>query len=377
MVVVNDPLFAHQHLYNILRTIASNKNAEVILVSSSISLDKYNFPSSIKYRSIYIVRNPDLFKDLIALLQIISIVISFRPSITLSFTHKAAFITSIILPFFPFSTHVHTFTGQVWPNMRGIKRRLFCLMDSIISFSSDLALTDSVSQTDYLNKYLYFGKNTIPLKPGSLSGIDLKKFYVNENRDDSIKNNIKYIYLGRINKAKGIKDIIEIAPIHFKKFPKDSITVIGPCEDKQIKNSLVNISNIYPHNFFIMDFITNPEHYLRLSDILLLPSRREGFGNIIIEAAACGNPTIAYNIYGVKDAVINNKTGLLATPFVLSDFRRLMEHCSTNKTMLKELTHQAISYSLKFDQKIRTKAFIEAIKKYTSINLNPRRSGYL
>ena len=375
MVIVNDPLYAHQHLFNILTYIASQKNTEVILVSSTLPLDKYKLPTSIKYRAILIVRKPNLYKDLIALLQVVFITISLRPSITLSFTPKAAFITSLVLPLFPFSTHIHTFTGQVWSNMHGIKRKLYCLMDSIISYSSDLALTDSISQSDYLNKHLYFGKNTIPLKPGSLSGIDLKKFYVSKNQDDSIKNNVNYIYLGRINQAKGIKDIIDIAPIHFKKFPKDTITVIGPCEDKQIKKNLITISNLYPSNFFIIGFISNPEHYLRLSDILLLPSRREGFGNIIIEAAACGNPTIAYDIYGVKDAVINKKTGLLATPFVLSDFIKLMELCSTNKSMLNELSNQAIKHSFKFDQKIRTNAFLEAIEKFTSIKLYKHRQS--
>jgi glycosyltransferase involved in cell wall biosynthesis len=45
------------------------------------------------------------------------------------------------------------------------------------------------------------------------------------------------------------------------------------------------------------------------ADIFILPSYREGFGSVIIEAAACGIPTIAYKIDGVIDAVVEGRTG--------------------------------------------------------------------
>ena len=56
----------------------------------------------------------------------------------------------------------------------------------------------------------------------------------------------------------------------------------------------------WPKNIFLKGFTNSPERYLKDSDILILPSRREGFCNTIIEAGACGIPTIAYEIYGVK-----------------------------------------------------------------------------
>jgi glycosyltransferase involved in cell wall biosynthesis len=47
------------------------------------------------------------------------------------------------------------------------------------------------------------------------------------------------------------------------------------------------------------------------ADVLVLPSYREGFGSVIIEAAACAIPTVAYRIDGVIDAVVENQTGVL------------------------------------------------------------------
>ena len=50
------------------------------------------------------------------------------------------------------------------------------------------------------------------------------------------------------------------------------------------------------------------------ADFLVLPSHREGFGAVIIEAAACGIPSIGTRIYGLKDAILDRKTGILVPP---------------------------------------------------------------
>ncbi len=48
--------------------------------------------------------------------------------------------------------------------------------------------------------------------------------------------------------------------------------------------------------------------------MLCLPSYREGFGSVVIEAAAAGLPAVASRIYGITDAVVEGKTGLLFRP---------------------------------------------------------------
>ena len=50
---------------------------------------------------------------------------------------------------------------------------------------------------------------------------------------------------------------------------------------------------------------------MRAADVICLPSYREGFDTVIIEAAACEIPSIGTNIYGLSDAIIDGKTGIL------------------------------------------------------------------
>ena len=52
-------------------------------------------------------------------------------------------------------------------------------------------------------------------------------------------------------------------------------------------------------------------HAMVAADILVLPSYREGFGTVVIEAAACGVPAVVSRIYGLTDAVDENVTGLM------------------------------------------------------------------
>jgi glycosyltransferase involved in cell wall biosynthesis len=77
---------------------------------------------------------------------------------------------------------------------------------------------------------------------------------------------------------------------------------IAEIEIKQIKD-------VHSVGFSMM-----PEAYMAIADVLCLPSYREGFGTVVIEAAAMGLPTVGSDIYGLTDAVLNEETGLLVPP---------------------------------------------------------------
>ena len=67
---------------------------------------------------------------------------------------------------------------------------------------------------------------------------------------------------------------------------------------------------------YLPGFIPEDElpDYYNLCDLFVLPSKKEGFGFVFLEALACGKPVIAGNKDGSVDAVLNGELGLLVDP---------------------------------------------------------------
>src|SRR5207244_3074787 len=85
---------------------------------------------------------------------------------------------------------------------------------------------------------------------------------------------------------------------------------------------------------------------LSRSRLLLIPSVREGYGIVVIEANACGIPAIGWAVPGVQDSIVDGKTGLLV-PF--GDTRALAEtivNClSAEPQRIAELSIAAVDWA--------------------------------
>lgn len=77
------------------------------------------------------------------------------------------------------------------------------------------------------------------------------------------------------------------------------------------------------------------------ADLICLPSYREGFGNVVIEAAAAGIPAIASRIYGLTDAVEDGVTGCLHEAGNWEELAQAMEALAANHSLRLQLGQQA------------------------------------
>ena len=96
------------------------------------------------------------------------------------------------------------------------------------------------------------------------------------------------------------------------------------------------------------------------SNILCLPSHREGFGNVIIEAAASQIPSIASDIYGITDAIINHQTGILHPVKDVNAIVRAMQYFLNKPHMAIKFGKVARNRAIaKFDSQIITAFWIK------------------
>ncbi len=114
------------------------------------------------------------------------------------------------------------------------------------------------------------------------------------------------LFVGRISEEKGIDDLVRIYRSIRKAIPNTVLAIAG--EGPEMNRLRNNIPEAFYSGW--VDEATLVDMYTA-SDLLLLPSRFDTFGNVVLEAHACGLPVAAYNTKGPKDIIFNGKTGFL------------------------------------------------------------------
>lgn len=125
------------------------------------------------------------------------------------------------------------------------------------------------------------------------------------------------IFLGALSKDKGIEDALKVFSYIHQQDDNIQFWVVGKgvssylkVLEKQIKE--LGINKVVKFWGYVSD--EKKFELLKRAYILINPSIREGWGLVVIEAASMGTPTVGYNVPGLKDSILHNKTGLLSTP---------------------------------------------------------------
>lgn len=158
------------------------------------------------------------------------------------------------------------------------------------------------------------------------------------------------VYLGALSKDKGIEDALEIFKILEKKSNNWQFWVIGKAEVHYLEylKSKVNKFNLENAvKFFGFVDESKKINLLARAHILINPSIREGWGLVVIEAASVGTPTVAYNVAGLRDSVVDGKTGILSDPNSQSAADKI-DYLLNNKSIYGELSRNCKSWSSKF-----------------------------
>lgn len=82
------------------------------------------------------------------------------------------------------------------------------------------------------------------------------------------------------------------------------------------------------------------------SDLMVFPSSTETFGNVVLESLACGTPVIGANAGGVKNIIVNDKTGILCTPKCVDEFTSAIFKLLDNESKWREMSTAARRYAL-------------------------------
>ena len=313
-----------------------------------------------KIHKLPIGRKISVFKDIVSLIKTYLFLKKNRFDAIHSITPKAGLISMIAGLLSKTPIRIHTFTGQVWANKSGISRQILKQIDKLISISSTHILVDGESQREFLINNKIIDQNTTVLANGSISGVSLKRFEQSETVRKSIRNKLGlkdndwvFMFLGRITYDKGITDLLN-AFTAIKKNYNQKLIIVGPDEEGIISSLTKREKNI-----IYMPFTDKPEEILQACDTFCLPSYREGFGLSVLEASALSKPIICSDIYGLKDTVIENKTGVKHIVKNIDSIHERLIFALANKKLMKEMGLNGRKYVQEnFSEKIVVNAWI-------------------
>lgn len=346
-IVCATPLTIHFFFKNHLRNIAEYAEVDLFI---NLNNEKFtpdlDLPLNVTHLSI--ARQVSFISDVKVLFSLIKHLQLNDYDLVWGIGPKAGLIAMLSSWICEVRHRLFVFQGEVWASKRGLSKFFFKTMDKLTALFATSVLAVGHSEKKYLEFESVVNKNKIQvLGSGSICGVDLKKFHPDFEVKQKLRSDLSVpltarvcLFLGRINQDKGIMDLVQAFKLAHKKSPDLFLLIIGPDEfglNQAIQDELYGYEQFYK----IIDFVADPEQYYCLADFLCLPSYREGFPISILEASACGIPSIGSDIYGINDAIVDGVTGIQYPLGNIAELGNSLLKFSNNPSYCEELGRAA------------------------------------
>jgi len=286
--------------------------------------------------------------DIKALYQLIAIFRQHRFDLIHSITPKAGLLAMLAGKIAGIRFRIHTFTGQVWATRHGLSQLLLKNMDRLLAASATHLLTDSGSQRQFLiDEHITRAEKIDVLADGSISGVNTERFKPDQHVRSAMRmqlgvcdDDVLLLFLGRLNRDKGVLDLVAAFASVAGEHVGLQLLLVGP-DEGGLQEKVQATCAAYAKRLHFVDYTDKPESYFAAADIFCLPSYREGFGSVIIEAAACAIPAIGSRIYGISDAIQEGQTGLLFEAGNVNELALTIAQLTDNPVLRKQMGRAA------------------------------------
>lgn len=264
-------------------------------------------------------RGTNPLKDLAIIKEYFSIVKNVKPDVVLAYTVKPDVYGGVIcrlldVPFIPNITGL----GKGLDEEGMVQKIIIVLYKFAIKKSNYIFFQNS-------NDKMFFDAHGIKYQNGEVlpgSGVNLNKFQLLPYPGDD--EPVRFIYVARVMKAKGIDQYLEAAHIIKQQYPEVEFHICGFCEEdyKAVLEEKAKCKEIVYHGL-----VDDVSEYEKFCHCVVLPSfHPEGISNVLLEGAACGRPLITTNHSGCKETVEDGVTGYIVQQRDSKDLTEKMLH---------------------------------------------------
>ena len=318
-LVTTSPLIVNFFLAPLLRALATRYEVALAVNDQEGVALPADLPGRV--HPVRIVRQISPLADLAALWKLYRLFRAERFDAVHSVSPKGGLLAMTAARLAGVPVRVHTFTGQVWVTRTGPMRWLLKQLDRRIASSATHVLADSASQRQFLvEQGLVAAARCEVLASGSISGVDGTRFRPDPAARTAVRaelgvdeSTVLLVFIGRIGRDKGVLDLASAFGALHREGRPVALVFVGP-DEESLRGELEARAGDAASAMRFVPYTKAPERYLAASDTLCLPSYREGFGSVVIEAGAAGIPAVGSRIYGLTDAIVDGETGFLHEP---------------------------------------------------------------
>lgn len=332
----------------------ASRGWEVVVVTSWGNAEQPISSSSIRYVDINMSRNPTPVKDLIALFRWIAVISREKPKVVFCGTPKAGMLGIIAAWLCRTPTRIYHLRGLRLETASGIAKQIFSFVEKTVITLSSVTLCVSPSlKRAVVSEGLGSESKLVVLGKGSSNGIDITEFVATEelkktasefSKQIGLREDIPTIgFVGRLTTDKGVFDLIAAHKTLLEQNMANQLLLIGNPENETEANKIKNEVKGIP-SIFTPGLMRKPQIAFRLINIFCLPSYREGFPNVVLEAGLSKLPTVTTTATGACDSVVPGKTGII---YETGDITGLVEGLSTliqNPRLANELGDNAFEF---------------------------------
>ena len=277
----------------------------------------------VRTKGIDMTRKITPFKDLRAVWQLYVFFRKEKPAIVHTHTPKAGTLGLLAALFAGVPNRLHTIAGLPLMEATGKKRMLLNAVEKITYACATKVYPNSKGLDIFVKQEKFTKPNKLKvIGEGSSNGVNIEHFdpaLFSEKEKIDLKNSLNIgadeivlIFLGRIVNDKGIHELVDAFVNVAAKF--DNVTlIIGGTPERDldpIKPNTEELLNTHP-KIKMAGWIEDVRPYLAIADVMVFPSYREGFPNVVMQAGAMGVPVIASDINGSNEIIISGENGVI------------------------------------------------------------------
>jgi lipopolysaccharide/colanic/teichoic acid biosynthesis glycosyltransferase len=269
------------------------------------------------------------FKDLLSLWRLRRILRRLRPDIIHAHTPKGGLLAMIGGWMCGVPIRVYHIHGLPMVTATGLKRVLLRWSEKVsCKLASQVYCVSESVRAVAVAEGLCPAEKIKVLLNGTIDGIDAERTHNPALVDASARQDIRTEhgipldapvlgFVGRIVRDKGMIELTEAWKVLREAFPALHLLIVGPFEPQDpvpadVESLLRSDTRIHLTGGVAMQAV--PRYY-RAMDLLALPTYREGFNTVLLEAAAMELPVVASRVPGCIDGVVESETGTLVPAY--------------------------------------------------------------